>query len=94
MQRRGPGWAPLKPSTVRERIREGYAPGPPLHRSGRLESALDKPVVIPHRDGMSLGIGVPYAVYAVSKRPLKLDHEAQRDMSQSLCDDLHSAYWT
>lgn len=36
----GPGWAPLKPSTVRARIAQGYPPGPILTRSGRYRRAM------------------------------------------------------
>jgi phage gpG-like protein len=36
----GPGWAPLKPSTIRSRIAQGYAAGPILTRSGAYREAL------------------------------------------------------
>ena len=32
--RQGPGWSPLKPSTVRRRIAEGWSAGPILNASG------------------------------------------------------------
>jgi len=37
-QRAGDGsaWAPLAPATIRDRIRQGYGPGPKLFRTGRL----------------------------------------------------------
>lgn len=36
----GPGWSPLKPSTIRSRIAQGYAPGPILTRSGAYRRAM------------------------------------------------------
>jgi phage gpG-like protein len=36
----GPGWAPLKPSTIRSRIAQGYSPGPILTRSGQYRRAM------------------------------------------------------
>jgi hypothetical protein len=36
----GPGWAPLKASTIRDRIAQGYAPGPILTRSGEYRRAM------------------------------------------------------
>jgi phage gpG-like protein len=33
-------WAPLRPSTIRDRMRRGYGPGPILHRTGEMEASL------------------------------------------------------
>ena len=37
---RGRVWAPLKPATVRERVRKGYGRGPILERSGDLAARI------------------------------------------------------
>ena len=39
----GPGWAPLKPYTISERIGLGYSPGPILVREGTLLASLTIP---------------------------------------------------
>jgi phage gpG-like protein len=39
-KQQGPGWAPLKPSTIRQRIAQGYPPGPILTRSGDYRRAM------------------------------------------------------
>ena len=36
-------WPPLKPSTIADRVRQGYQPGPILDRSGALKSSLTNP---------------------------------------------------
>jgi hypothetical protein len=41
-RQQGPGWAPLKPGTVRSRIAQGYPPGPILTRSGDYRRAMTK----------------------------------------------------
>lgn len=41
----GPGWAPLKPSTIRSRIAQGYAPGPILTRSGDFRRTMTTELV-------------------------------------------------
>ena len=33
-------WAPLKPATIRERVRQGYRPGPTLQRTGDLALSI------------------------------------------------------
>lgn len=42
--REGPGWAQLKPETIRQRIREGYAEGPILTRSQQYRKAARNPM--------------------------------------------------
>ena len=92
LRRHGPGWAPLKPSTVRDRIREGFPPGPPLVRSGGLEQALSRPVTHAERDKVDFAIPLERAVYVLSDRPLRLDRAATRAVAEGLNDVLMAAY--
>ena len=54
--RQGPGWAPLAPSTVRRRVREGYGGhGPILQRTGSYKDSVTNPNdlhVVESDDGM------------------------------------------
>jgi hypothetical protein len=38
----GTVWAPLRPATIKQRLAQGYLPGPPLTRSGTLRTAMSR----------------------------------------------------
>lgn len=72
--RSGFPWAPLKPSTIRGRVRAGFPPGPILVRTGALRDSL----VESHHalgcksntpKGWFIGTQVKYAVYHQSRSP-------------------------
>jgi len=63
--RQGPGWQPLKPSTIRRRVGEGYSASPILHKTGRYEAAATNPLALKikmTRDSFAISVN-----YAVSK---------------------------
>jgi hypothetical protein len=79
--RQGPGWAPLKASTIRSRIAEGYSPGPILHRSGSYEKAASNPlriIVVESRDALEFAVDHETAEHhqlgtkKMQARPLRL----------------------
>jgi len=61
------GWAPLKPSTIAGRIREGFNAGPILQRTGRYKQSFDS-IVSPNKAIIG-SFGVDYHKYHQSKRP-------------------------
>jgi hypothetical protein len=44
--REGPGWTPLKPSTIRRRQAEGYSSGPILQNTGSYKKAATNPLAL------------------------------------------------
>jgi hypothetical protein len=57
--RQGPGWSPLKPSTIRRRLAEGYSSGPILQASGHYKSMATNPfalIVDAHNDGFDFTV--------------------------------------
>jgi hypothetical protein len=64
--RSGPGWPGLKPSTQRQRIREGFPPGPPLRKSGDYYRAATNPaalILIEGRDFLEIAVDDEVARY-------------------------------
>jgi len=64
--RQGPGWEPLAPATVDDRVRRGYPPAPILTRSGRLRRSYAGGAE--HRlhathDTLEFGSDVDYAAF-------------------------------
>lgn len=39
-KQQGPGWAPLRPATIRSRIAQGFPPGPILTRTGKYRESM------------------------------------------------------
>jgi hypothetical protein len=61
--RQGPGWSPLKPSTIRRRVGEGYSSGPILQKTGRYKAAATNPLALIIRSTRdSFAISVNYDV--------------------------------
>lgn len=64
----GPGWEPLKPSTIRDRKSKGFPAGPILVRTGKLRASLtergaDGQVLDVRKDQFTVGTSVRYAMY-------------------------------
>lgn len=61
----GEQWAPLKPSTIRDRKRRGFKPGPPLVRSGELKRAATMPVFTssPLKQRVTFNVNNAYASF-------------------------------
>lgn len=62
------GWAPLAPSTIRQRVRLGFGPDPIMMRTGRLNESLAVPgaagnVFEVAPDHVTVGSDVEYAKY-------------------------------
>lgn len=82
----GPGWAPLKPSTVRSRIAQGYAPGPILTRSGAYRRAMTTDLQT-HTSSDEMTVVAPVVPGAyhqggtsrMSARPLRLTEAEKRE---------------
>src|SRR5262245_8052723 len=81
----GPTWQPLKPSTIRSRIAQGYSPGPILTRSGKFRAAMttdlqthtssnEMTVVAPQVPGLFHQFGTVKMV----SRPLRLNENEKR----------------
>jgi hypothetical protein len=99
--RQGPGWSPLKPSTVRSRIAEGYAPGPILKKSGAYRSAAVNParlIVIDHDDGFDFIIDDDVSKYhqggtkRMKARPIKLSFGDRVALVKEINDWIISGY--
>jgi phage gpG-like protein len=95
----GPGWAPLKPSTVRSRIAQGYSPGPILTRSGSYRRASTSGLKT-HKSPSELIALVPetpgkYHQKGTSKmpaRPLRLKEGEKRDIIKIIQRTLIEGY--
>jgi len=69
-------WKPLKPATIRDRIRQGYGASPILQRTKRLYNSIVKKS---HGENISIvrggtgyfGTSVPYGIYHQSYKPRK-----------------------
>jgi phage gpG-like protein len=61
----GYGWAPLAPATLEDRARQGFPPGPILHRTGELRDSLVNPARAADMtpDTLTWGSDVEYAGY-------------------------------
>lgn len=77
------GWAKLKRSTIRDRIRKGYGAGPILKRTGKLKNSIARKSLT--KDRLAVGSNVTYFKYhqigtgKMSKRQI-LGHSAQMKM--------------
>jgi phage gpG-like protein len=87
----GPGWVPLKPSTIRSRIAQGYSPGPILTRSGAYRRAMTSGLVMHKSPGELIAMApkVPgqYHQTGTGKmpaRPLKLREQEKRNIMKIL----------
>jgi hypothetical protein len=85
----GPGWAPLKPGTVRQRIAEGYAPGPILTRSGKYRKAMTKELKSHETQNQMILVapGVPGKFHQkgtrkMAARPLRLAENEKREVGK------------
>lgn len=63
-----PKWAPLKPSTIADRLRKGFGPGPILRRTGMLMASATirgaaANVFEVGPDHVTVGTALPYAIF-------------------------------
>jgi phage gpG-like protein len=99
-QQQGPGWAPLKPGTVRQRIAQGYPPGPILTRSGRYKRAMTGGLQTIKTPGSLVAIApsVPGAFHqhGTSKpmpaRPLRLNQRERQNIVKIIQRSLIEGY--
>ena len=87
----GPGWAPLKPSTIRDRIAQGYSPGPILTRSGDYKRAMTSGLVVHKNPGelVALAPEVPgkfhqHGTRKMPSRPLRLREPEKREIIKTI----------
>jgi phage gpG-like protein len=98
-QAQGPGWAPLKPSTVRSRIAQGYAPGPILTRGGDYRRAMTQGLKT-HKNPselIALAPEVPGAYHQhgtrrMPSRPLRLRETDKRAIIKTIQRALMEGY--
>jgi hypothetical protein len=100
--RQGPGWSPLKPSTVRRRIGEGYSAGPILQKTGRYRKAATNPdalIVDYVGDGFEISVKDPKSAFHQSgtkkmvARPLKLSFGDRSALIRVLSDHIIGGYY-
>src|SRR5262245_3323345 len=100
--RQGPGWQGLKPSTVRSRIAEGYAPGPILQRSGKYRRAATNPdalIVVDQSDGFDFGVDDEVTKWhqggtnRMTARPLKLSAGDRFWIAKEINDWIIAGYY-
>jgi phage gpG-like protein len=95
----GPGWAPLKPGTIRSRIAQGYAPGPILTRSGDYKRAMTSGLVS-HKNPSELIVLAPevpgkyhqFGTGNMPARPLRLTERDKRDIIKTIQRVLMEGY--
>jgi phage gpG-like protein len=82
----GPAWAPLKASTIRSRIAQGYPPGPILTRSGEYRKALTTELTTHTTDSEMTVVApaVPGAFHQagtsrMAARPMRLTENEKRE---------------
>ena len=88
----GPGWAPLKQSTINQRIAQGFSPGPILTRSGRYRKAMTEGLVVHKNPGelVALAPEVPGKFHQfgtrtpMPARPLRLREAEKRDIIKTI----------
>jgi len=99
----GPGWAPLKPSTVRGRIAEGLPAGPILRRTDTFyRSATDPTRLVLLEGPHSLEIAVDDEVAEYHRdgtsrmvaRPLKLSFGDRMNIVKVIDRKLHEGYFS
>lgn len=64
--RQGPGWSPLKGSTIRRRVAEGYSSGPILQASGKYRRAATNPLALiiqATRDSFAISVNYDVAKF-------------------------------
>ena len=85
-QQGSPKWQALKPGTIRQRIAEGFPPGPILNKTGALRAAWADPDTDESADELDLTVDIEYAKThqfgrgAIPARPVRLPRAAQRDI--------------
>jgi len=95
----GPGWSPLKPSTVRSRIAQGYPPGPILTRSGKYRTAMTVELET-HKSPNELVVMAPevpgrfhqWGTRKMVSRPMRLKEQEKRDIVKTLQRGLIEGY--
>ena len=99
--RQGPGWTPLKRSTERKRIAEGYSPGPILVKTGKYRRMATTPgLLIVDETGDGFTIRVNYDISGVHQagsknmksRPLRLSFGDRTALVREISDHVHSGY--
>jgi hypothetical protein len=98
----GPGWAPLKASTERKRISEGYAPGPIRTRSRKDRNRMTNANYLandtreyPHSLdiwGTDVSEQHQYGTKHMPARPLKLTRWYQDQIARTIERELLEAY--
>jgi phage gpG-like protein len=96
----GPGWAPLKPSTIRSRIAQGYPPGPILTRSGDYRRAMTTGLTTHKNPGelIVMAPAVPGKFHQfgtrtpMAARPLRLTERDKRDIIKTIQRGLIEGY--
>lgn len=67
-------WPPLKPSTILDRIRQGYSPTPMLVRSGRMKRGITQQggehIFNKRKLEMDFGTSVPYLIFHQMSREI------------------------
>ena len=96
--RSGPGWAPIKASTIRRRIADGYSGTAPLVASGRYKRAASAPTVKATGDGFvisvsheAVGFNQAGTKHSVA-RPLRLSFGDRTALVKEISDHIFSAY--
>ena len=87
----GPGWAQLRPSTIRSRIAQGYAPGPILTRSGRYRKDMTTGLTT-HKNPSELVVVAPTVPGAYHQsgtrkmpaRPLRLTENEKQQVVKTI----------
>src|SRR5262245_50665850 len=102
-RRQGPGWQPLKASTIRSRISEGFAPGPILHKTGSYQRAASSPVrliVVSTRDSFIISVDDDVAKFHQSgtrkmpRRPLMLSFGDRVALANEINKWIMNGYYT
>lgn len=87
----GPRWSPLKASTIRSRIAQGYAPGPILTRSGKYRETMTTGLET-HKNPSELVVVAPVVPGAYHQggtsrmpaRPLRLTESEKRQVVKTI----------
>ena len=91
----GDPWPPLKPSTVEDRRRKGFPPGPPLLRTGRLRNLVSNPVLDYRQNQIHIEVQDDIAAYhqngtnrMPARPPVALSEEQIDNLEQSLAEGI------
>lgn len=99
--RQGPGWSPLKPSTVRRRIAEGYSAGPILRKTGAYYRAATNPdslIIVSYSNGFDIYVDDEVSRYhqdgtkKMKARMLKLSFGDRMALMKTINDYIISGY--